>query len=62
VDSPANGLCFCTGSLGANPENDLIAMIKKAGTRINFVHLRNVKKDAVGNFFEDDHLGGDVDM
>lgn len=62
VDSPANGLCFCTGSLGANPKNNLVEMIKKAGTRINFVHLRNVKKDATGNFFEDDHLGGDVDM
>jgi len=62
VDSPANGLCFCTGSLGANPENNLVQMIKKAGTRINFVHLRNVKKDVTGNFFEDDHLGGDVDM
>lgn len=62
VESPANGLCFCTGSLGANPNNNLPAMVKKAGTRINFVHLRNVKKDATGNFFEDDHLGGDVDM
>ncbi len=62
VDSPANGLCFCTGSLGANPKNELVEMIRRAGTRINFVHLRNVKKDATGNFFEDDHLGGDVDM
>lgn len=62
VESPANGLCFCTGSLGANPNNNLPEMVKKAGTRINFVHLRNVKKDATGNFFEDDHLGGDVDM
>jgi len=62
ADSPSNGLCFCTGSLGANPKNNLVEMIKKAGTRINFVHLRNVKKDATGNFFEDDHLGGDVDM
>ncbi|MEO5997463.1 MAG: mannonate dehydratase [Chitinophagaceae bacterium] len=62
VNSPANGLCFCTGSLGANPRNNLPEMIKKAGTRINFVHLRNVKTDATGNFYEDDHLGGDVDM
>lgn len=62
TDSPSNGLCFCTGSLGANPANDLPAMIKKSGKRINFVHLRNVKKDATGNFFEDDHLAGDVDM
>ena len=62
VPSPANGLCFCTGSLGADPRNKLVEMIKKAGTRVNFVHLRNVKKDATGNFYEDDHLGGDVDM
>lgn len=62
ADSPANGLCFCTGSLGANPKNNLPQMIKEAGARIHFVHLRNVKKDAVGNFFEDDHLEGDVDM
>lgn len=62
VQSPSNGLCFCTGSLGANPRNNLVEMIRKAGTRINFVHLRNVKKDATGNFFEDDHLAGDVDM
>lgn len=62
VDSPANGLCFCTGSLGARSDNDLPQMVKRAGTRINFVHLRNVKKDGAGNFFEDDHLAGDVDM
>lgn len=62
VDSPANGLCFCTGSLGARSDNDLPQMVKRAGTRINFVHLRNVKKDEAGNFFEDDHLAGDVDM
>jgi mannonate dehydratase len=56
------GICFCTGSLGANPNNDLPEMVKKLGTRIHFTHLRNVKKDAQGNFFEDDHLGGDNDM
>lgn len=62
VDSPANGLCFCTGSLGANPDNDLVSMVKAAGNRINFIHLRNTKRDEVGNFFEDDHLAGDTDM
>jgi mannonate dehydratase len=62
VNSPANGLCFCTGSLGVNPANNLVEMIRNAGPRINFVHLRNVKKDPMGNFFEDDHLAGDVDM
>ena len=62
VPSPANGVCFCTGSLGASFENDLPAMAKKIGDRVHFIHLRNVKKDAAGNFFEDDHLAGDVDM
>jgi mannonate dehydratase len=62
VNSPANGVCFCTGSLGASPANDLPAMVKAIGDRIHFVHLRNVKKDKEGNFFEADHLGGDTDM
>ena len=62
VPSPSNGICFCTGSLGANAANDLPAMVRQVGDRVHFVHLRNVKKDAHGNFFEDDHLGGDVDM
>jgi mannonate dehydratase len=58
----SNGICFCTGSLGANPKNDLPAMAKKIGKRIHFVHLRNTKRDEFGNFFEADHLGGDTDM
>lgn len=62
VPNKSNGICFCTGSLGANPENDLPVMAKKLGNRIHFIHLRNVKKDQQGNFFEDDHLGGDTDM
>lgn len=62
VPSPSNGICFCTGSLGANAANDLPAMVRQVGDRVHFVHLRNVKKDEHGNFFEDDHLGGDVDM
>lgn len=62
VPNKSNGICFCTGSLGANPENDLSIMAKKLGNRIHFIHLRNVKKDQQGNFFEDDHLGGDTDM
>ena len=57
-----NGLCFCTGSLGANPKNDLPALAKKAGKRIHFVHLRNTKRDQHGNFYEADHLDGDTDM
>jgi mannonate dehydratase len=60
--SPANGVCYCTGSLGASAENDLPAIARRIGSRIHFVHLRNVKRDPQGNFFEDDHLAGDVDM
>lgn len=61
-DAPANGLCFCTGSLGANPVNALPEMIVDFNKRIHFAHLRNVSRDEEGNFFEADHLVGDVDM
>ena len=62
VPNKSNGICFCTGSLGANPDNDLPAMAKTLGNRIHFIHLRNVTKDTQGNFYEADHLGGDNDM
>ena len=62
VPNKSNGVCFCTGSLGANPKNNLPEMARKIGNRIHFTHLRNVKKDPQGNFFEDDHLAGDNDM
>lgn len=62
VDSVANGLTFCTGSLGANPANDLPSMARRFADRIHFAHLRNVRKDRDGSFEEAAHLEGDTDM
>src|SRR6185312_1049285 len=65
VDSPANGMTLCSGSLGARPDNDLHGMMERFGPKVHFLHLRNVKRDSgeiMGSFFEAEHLAGDTDM
>ncbi len=62
VKSPSNGITFCTGSLGPNPENDLPGIINRLGEYIHFVHLRNIQREESGSFHEADHLDGSVDM
>lgn len=62
VDSPANGLTLCVGSLSSRIDNDVVAMAREFSARIHFAHLRNVQCDPDGSFMESDHLGGRTDM
>ncbi len=62
ADSPNNGLTFCPGSLAASSNNDVVYMSESFSRRVNFVHLRNVKRDVKGGFVESYQLDGDVDM
>ncbi len=62
VDSPANGICFCSGSFSGRLDNNVVEMFKECADRVGFVHLRSTQHDGKGNFFEANHLEGSVDM
>jgi mannonate dehydratase len=65
VNSPANGMTLCSGSLGVRADNDLPGMMRRLGPKVHFLHLRNVVRETDrmgGSFYEAEHLGGDVDL
>ena len=61
-DSTSNGITLCTGSLGAGYKNNLVDMAETFAHKINFIHLRNVIRNSDGDFMEDNHLEGDIDI
>jgi mannonate dehydratase len=62
VPSPSNGLTLCAGSFGARADNDLVDIARTFGSHVHFVHLRNIRREDDGSFYESDHLDGDNDM